>query len=447
MALQLQLADAGSITTSTRSMLSRASTLLKNAASLGLAQGAARICSVVLIGYVARHLGVEALGELAIGLTIATYVRAGIDLGMPLIGARLVASNPTSAQSVVSLIQRKRWLTGILCVALGCLYALKGPIPEPARGVSLVFVFAVIPWIFSLEWLVWGLERFGILATSQISISIAHLVISILLLTMLGHRVIYVAGAYGVGMLLATAILQVYWSNTKPKVRASSFTSSTDNDPESGTTWTAIGVLGAALILNQLFQTVDVILMGALSTPEQLGLYSASAKIMLVMYGAFYVATNTAYPMLARLKRTPSINKVLFGLLSAVFVLGGTAAAGIGFFAKELLVLAYGAKLAAATGAFRVLLAALPLELLTASLSTILISDGRNGSITAAMAAGVLTSVVANVILIPAHGAMGAAWANLASYGVFFVSLSMLLWSGATFGDSRSRIEANQVPA
>ena len=421
--------------------------MVKNAASLGLAQGTARLCSLALIAYVARSLGVEALGELAIGLTIATYVRTGIDLGTPLIGARLAASHPASAELIVKFIQSKRLVSGTIAIGAGCLYALWGPVPQSARTTSLVFVLAVIPWVFSLEWLVWGLERFRILAAFQMSISITHLLFSIALLMFFGRRVVYIACAYGIGMLAASALLQAYWFKVTFEVPRSSAPALCRNRIAANVNWSSVGTLGAALVLNQLFQTVDIVLMGALSTPVQLGIYSAGSKIMLVMYGAFYVATQTAYPRLARLQRTPSINRILLVVLTLVLVVGSGVAAVMGLFARELLVIAYGEKLALATNTFRVLLAALPLELLTASISTILISDGYNRSITIAMAAGAFTSIAANVLLIPTHGAMGAAWANLMSYGVFFASLSLLLWSGANVGESPSRTSASEVPA
>src|SRR6267378_7373291 len=128
---------------------------------LGTGEAVSRLATFGLYAYISRAFGVELLGIVALSQTIATYVTSGTHQGLRMIGARLVARDARDAPAVIRHVLRKRMITCAICVALGSVYALWGPIPGNARFYVLGLVLGVIPYALSLDWLAWGLGRFG----------------------------------------------------------------------------------------------------------------------------------------------------------------------------------------------------------------------------------------------------------------------------------------------
>src|SRR6185437_747209 len=97
--------------------------LLGSVLRLGCGEAVSKLASFGLYAYISRVFGVEWLGMVALAQTIATYVMMGADQGLRLIGARLVARQPSTAHEVIRHVLKKRITSGLVCVALGAAYA------------------------------------------------------------------------------------------------------------------------------------------------------------------------------------------------------------------------------------------------------------------------------------------------------------------------------------
>jgi Na+-driven multidrug efflux pump len=73
-----------------------------------------------------------------------------------------------------------------------------------------------------------------------------------------------------------------------------------------------------------------------------------------------------------------------------------------------------------ATGLFRVLLIAMPLDFCFSLLWTVLVSRGYDRFVLYALATAAVSNVLLNWIFIPRFQAEAAAWATVASYTVLF---------------------------
>ena len=98
-----------------------------------------RIATFALFAYVSRYFGVQVLGIVALGQTVASYVMECSDQGLKLIGARLLARNHELVSHVVPLVLKRRAMLTAAAVALGALYAVLGPVPPEARACVLAF--------------------------------------------------------------------------------------------------------------------------------------------------------------------------------------------------------------------------------------------------------------------------------------------------------------------
>src|ERR1035438_4036235 len=139
-----------------------------------------RMATFALFAYVSRRFGVEILGIVALGQTVASYVMECSDQGLKLIGARLLARNGALIGYVVPFVLKRRAAFTAFAVLLGSGYAVFGPVPPVARACVLAFDFAVIPYAFSLDWVAWGLGEFGVLSIWRSGVSILYVALAIL---------------------------------------------------------------------------------------------------------------------------------------------------------------------------------------------------------------------------------------------------------------------------
>src|SRR6266404_1818025 len=153
--------------------------VLSSVFKLGVGEVVSNFASFLFFAYISRHFGVELLGIVALAQTVARYVTLGTDQGLRLVGARLVARNGGAAPLIIKAVLLKRLLCCLICVALGSIYALFGPVPQAARPYILGFVLAVVPYAFSLDWLAWGLDKFAWLGTFRAGVTVLFLVAAV----------------------------------------------------------------------------------------------------------------------------------------------------------------------------------------------------------------------------------------------------------------------------
>jgi O-antigen/teichoic acid export membrane protein len=190
--------------------------------------------------------------------------------------------------------------------------------------------------------------------------------------------------------------------------------------------WQAIIVLGVATLLNQVFHYADVLLLGAMSNATEVGLYSAAYKILFLIFGAYYLLTQSAYPLLARLKDIPHTRRRLFKYAGLAAGVGALITVLLWWSGDQLLKLIYGTSGPGAAELLRVLSLAFPLEFAVAFLGTALVSWGRNATVMATTGVAAVFNVLVNLWVIPRWGAAGAAWTTIASYCLLFMSLAVV---------------------
>src|SRR5271165_3594992 len=332
-----------------------------------------RIATFALFAYVSRYFGVQVLGIVALGQTVAAYVMELSDQGLKLVGARILARDPDLVSSVVPFVLKRRAALTAAAVALGVLYAVLGPVPPEARACVLAFDFAVVPYAFALDWVAWGLGHFGVLSLWRGGVSVVYVALADLLLT------------------AAADELRL----------------------------TRVFALGLSNLLNLVFMNADILLLGALTTTHEVGRYSAACKPLYVIFTGFWLLTDALYPHLAKLQAGARAHSVLLLALAALAVLASAAAIFLGLLAPRILTLIYGSTLGAA-GLFRILLIALPLDFCFSLLWTVLVSRGYDRAILYSRAAAASTNIVLNLVFIPRFQAYAAAWATVASYALLF---------------------------
>ena len=378
-----------------------------------------RIATFTLFAYVSRYFGVQVLGIIALGQTLASYVMECSDQGLKMIGARLLARNPDLASYVVPFILKRRAVLAAAAVALGAVYAIIGPVPPEARACLLAFDFAVVPYAFALDWVAWGLGHFGVLSIWRSGISVVYVVLAIVAMRLTLRPIASISGANIVSAVLGAGFLWLLWKVRWSRPRGQTLPDSLRTAAADELRPRRVLALGLSNLLNLVFMNADILLLGAMTTTHEVGRYSAACKPLYVIFMGFWLLTEALYPHLATLEAGARAHSTLLLALAALAVLSAATALLLGLLAPHILTLIYGSSLGA-TGLFRILLIALPLDFCFSLLWTVLVSRGYDRAVLYSIAAAASVNIVLNLVFIPRFQAYAAAWATVASYAVLF---------------------------
>jgi O-antigen/teichoic acid export membrane protein len=173
------------------------------------------------------------------------------------------------------------------------------------------------------------------------------------------------------------------------------------------------GQLGGMLSLLNL--RLDVAILGALAGPAVLGVYAVASKYAELLRLPGLAVTYVLYPIFAGQDEAvvAARTRALFGKAAALTVL---TAIPLALAAGTLLPMLYGRAFTGATVPAWILIAGLLGEGVAGLVTAYLYGIGRPGVNSLAMGAGVLVTVVLDLLLIPRHGAVGAAIASAVAY-------------------------------
>lgn len=370
-----------------------------------------RLSMLAILALVSRRLSVAEFGAFNLGLVLYQYVGMLTDFGTRAIGSRLIAVGRYPASRVVASVGRKRLQLYLLAFSGAGLYLIL----TPGIPISLVvFAAAALFAAMSHDWVLWAQERYWRFAGWRLLLG--------LLALLLVAAAVWTGGglaALALGYAIAVAGGMVCsWLLSSVPVR---WPAQDGIETIDALRWREITLLGLALAANQFFQTGDVMLLGVLGSQQQLGIYSAASRLVLLLFGVYYLGAQALYPLLARQFADGVMTRK-----TVVSLLGGAALCGLGLtlvafpFREGLVQLAFGREMvsAGAAGVLGLLVFVLPMELVMGTWGMMATAAGLNRLALKVTLFGALANAALNVWLIPSRGATGAALASLVSYGL-----------------------------
>lgn len=179
--------------------------------------------------------------------------------------------------------------------------------------------------------------------------------------------------------------------------------------------------LGLFNVFNFLGYRVDLFILAAFATAGTVGLYSIAVATAEKAWLLSYAASTVLFSRLAgerdeaaRLALTPQVTR-------AVLLLTAMVALALALASEWLLDLVYSASFRQASGALVALLPGIVFLAAARILANDIAARDRPGANSVVSAVSLGVNVIMNLVLIPRHGAVGAAWASTASYGVFLI--------------------------
>jgi O-antigen/teichoic acid export membrane protein len=375
---------------------------------------------IALVGSVisARALGPESFGRFGLIMASVTVLGTVADAGLTYAATKLIAQHNESdhekAQSVAGAYFRSRLLAGSLGGAAGVLLAwplahlLGYPEMTPLLQLASCTLFALAISSYPTTILV-ALERFDRLGASGVANAV---------ITLTGIAALFVAGQLNLFTLILWNVVLPLLSTLPawfvlPRAwlpwRLSGRSSGERVELWRLSRWVAISTVGTIIAVQG-----DVLLLGRLGTPADVGVYSVALALALRLDSLNQSLLLVMLPRASRLRDPVQIGRyrgqVWRGSLVLAGVLGLVALA-----AQPLILLLYGENYRASAGLFLALMLVVLFDLVTSSLMLVAFPLEKPRVLAAADWLRVAVLAVAGWLLIPRLGGYGAVIARGAS--------------------------------
>lgn len=397
--------------------------VFRNVLHLGSGEMLARLCSIAIIILLGHRYGVLVVGVYSLGMTVAYYLQPVIDFGLQHIGARLMAKYPQSAGEIMHRVQRRRVLMAGVAVPLTLIYAWLARLSLDMKVWLALFSATGTLYALSLDWAAWGREHLRLVGLSRALVPFCILVAVVAAGHSSGKQVLWWAMAgSAAGFLLQATIFRAWWNRHRPSDREA-----IDNLKEVGESlaWHRTSIMGVACISNLAFRSIDLLMLGAMSNPEQVGLYSAAYRLLNQVLITFYLLTGVLYPQFARQTIEERVMMLRPRILLSLFAAGAILAGALAVVRRGLLTLFFGHQFAAAAPLLFVLSWCLPLDFLAYYLSTAYIAWGMEKRFLLCTVVAAGSDIILNLIWIPVYGANAAAVNTVISYVIFLAGLAL----------------------
>ena len=389
---------------------------------LGFGTVLARLCSMAIVMLLGHWYGVVVVGIYALGVTVSYYLQPLIDFGLRHLGARLMAQYPQSANEIMHRVQRRRLLMAGATLPLTLLYALLTKLPIDMKLFLFVFSATSALYALSLEWAAWGREQLQVVGLSWVLVPCCIL-IAIVLGRPSGNRVLWwILIGNIVGFLLQATIFRAWWLKHQPGQGAASLALGEITD---ALALRRTSIMGLSIVGVLAFSSIDMLMLGVMSNPEQVGLYSAAYRVLNQVLVANYLITSALYPQFARHSVGDRIRMLRPQILLSLFGAGVAIALVVAISRRPVMTILFGHQFLIACPLLLLLVWAIPLDFLTSYLSSAYIAWGMEKKILLCTSIAATSNVVLNLIWIPAYGATAAAINTLICYVILLTSLAL----------------------
>lgn len=390
-------------------------------------RGVNMLSQFFLILIISRSMGQEGLGIFSFVLSTTILASFISNFGLDTLVTREVASRPAQGRELVSQVLGLKLCSSLTAYCLVNLLFFLSPL-EPAIQRNLA-VYSLSIFFSSLSQLLWfygdAFDRFNLHGVLWASTHILRTAVAAMLLLQgkgLGAAFIGLVAAE----LAAFAISWVAYNRTLGPLRFSAkFAGWKD----------ALGrayIIAVYSLLGALGFRIDVIILQMLRGEYEVGIYSASFKLVEVMHVLPSSLSLVYFPRFSRSYNAGGIRptvRLLLRLLLVTVACGAVLSALLYAVAPHVIRLFYGEAFGASSDLLRILVIKIFLMFINLPVSYTLIAmrEERQATLWAAISAA--ANILANYLLVPAYGSSGSAVASVLAEVLFFIGpAGRILW-------------------
>ncbi len=386
-------------------------TVTKNIFWLSSSQIGSRLIRAVIIIYAARVLGAAEYGIFSYALGIAAFFTIFADIGISQIITRDLAQKPEKEMQYFSTAF---WLKILVLSITTILLLFVAPYFTKIEAARILIPFIAIITIFD------GLREFSLglfRAKEKMELEALISVFTNISITIFGFIALYIsanaksltfsyAASTALGFLVSLIIARKYYSkvftNFRKDLLRPIFTSAYPI--------ALLAFLGAFML------NTDFIMLGWWRTSEEIGYYSASQKIIQLLYSLGAIIATSLFPLLSRLvasKESDRVKNLMGRGLTMVFFMSIPIFAGGAILAKPIIALVYGQEYLPATSSFQILVLTPFFIFPQLLLGNFILAHNQQKKLKLPAALGSIGNIVFNIILIPLYGIAGCSMATV----------------------------------
>lgn len=380
---------------------------------------------LIVTPYISRILGAEEIGKYSYTYSIAYYFVLVAGMGINAHGTRQIAISKNDRETLENTYSSLFWLhlaTSTITTLAYIAIILCG-LNRENQKLALIMIFYLLSAVVDVKWFFQGLENFGVLVLRSIVIKAVYIVSIFVFVRGREDTAVYTFIMAFVAFFLSEASLFVmvprYIKLRKPNAR------------EILCEVKPLLLLFIPSVGNLLLRHFDKIMLGALSTYQQLGFYENSDRVFTILSTVITAVGDVILPRISYLLASNDherANKIFTYALRIGIITSCAFTFGIISIAREFVPLFFGSEFIPCVQIVQWIAPSLIMVAFSVSIrKQFLIPRYKNKVYTVATTAGLLCNLIGNAILIPKHGAMGAVYATLiAELTVIVCQFSMI---------------------
>ena len=384
-------------------------------------QAVAIVISVITVGVLARRLEVEAFGGYNFLFTFIFFFLAFNDLGIPTTVLREITQTPARTESLVQNMIGLRLVMAVVSIAVGWAVIVWLDLPPAYRLAQLAFLL-VLPIQAMGASLVVLQSKIQIGRVVAIEITNRVVAFALMLCALAAHQgLLWVVVALVVGDLVGTGLtLAMTWRDVRPVPRFDL------------SVWRPVVRMSLPLsgnsVLAAVLNRIDMVLLQKMSPSPEMGLarvahYGSAYRVPNLAERVPLLMMGTIFPMMVSFAATDlsALRRLYFKTLFLLSAIALPMVAVVTVAAPYVVNAWIGPDYAPVVPLMRALIWASAFLYVALPPANLLIALRRQRINFWMMIPATLLNIGLNLYLIPTYGALGAAWANVASYGFLAV--------------------------
>lgn len=362
--------------------------------------------------YVARYLGPENYGAISYAISFVGLFMAFVLLGLPRLLVREIVSNPEQEGALLG--------TASIIITVGALIALIllaaiVPLLDISRTERWMILIIGAGLVFQST----NVIEYHFQATMQARRTFEAHSLQLILSTILKFalilgdaQLIWFAAAAAIDSLFMAGALTLLYRTTRTTPRSWCFSKTTATTLIQGA-WPLI----LSTVAVTLYMKVDQIMIRSMLDTEAVGQYAASVRLSEAWYFIPVAITQSVFPTIisSRLADTNTYRSKLQSLFNLMAWLSIIVAIPVSLLSESIVDLLFGSAFAAAAPVLTIHIWAAVFVFINNALQQWYIAEGLERLAALRTTVGLLLNILLNLLLIPAYGLVGAAWATLAS--------------------------------
>lgn len=363
----------------------------------------------LVVIYVARVAGPGPFGALNFSTALLAYFSIMGSMGLPTYATRALARDPDHVARLTGDTVSTSLMLAVVAFGVELIVLVWLPLTALDRILLLILSSQMFAGALNITWAYAGIERLRIPAVASLLGSIVRA--GVVFVFLHGPTDIMIAAIGSALSAFVTGIVQITGFRRMFPFHFHF------NGP---TAWYLIRrslPLASSGLLIQIYYTMGPLVLGYAKGDRAVAYYSAANRIAALFgtFTGFYI--ESLFPVVSRLyhQERDHIRPFLIVMLRVAVFIALPIAIGITIFAPTVVRIVYGSAYGQANSVLVILIWSWLVVFLSSHYGNVLIACDGEKSYATGVALGALVAIIANLVLIPWQGVVGAAYANLVS--------------------------------